>query len=195
MPTPQTRSPKKRISTTKSQSAAAISTSATPPRIVSSAHLAVGAGADLSEFEYGLIIAWHAFGRWVVRCMSAAGVKDATMMEVLVLHHVHHRGREKKLADICFVLNVEDTHIVAYSLKKLVAAGLVASEKRGKEVAFSTTDHGAEVITRYRQVRESCLVTALTADGNTHDELTNVASLLRLMSGLYDQAARAASSL
>jgi predicted MarR family transcription regulator len=167
----------------------------TPPRIVSSSHLAIGPGADLSEFEYGLIIAWHAFGRWVVRCMTAAGVKDATVMEVLVLHHVHHRGRDKKLADICFVLNVEDTHVVAYSLKKLVAAGLVHSEKRGKEVAFSTTDQGAEVITRYRQVRESCLVTALTSDGNAHDELTNVASHLRAMSGLYDQAARAASSL
>lgn len=173
----------------------AASATTQPPRIVSSSHLAVGPAADLSEFEYGLIIAWHAFGRWVVRCMTAAGLKDATVMEVLVLHHVHHRARDKKLADICFVLNVEDTHVVAYSLKKLVAAGLVKSEKRGKEVAFSTTDAGAAVIAQYRSVREGCLVTALTADGSTHQELSGVANLLRMMSGFYDQAARAASSL
>jgi len=30
-----------------------------PPRIVSSAHLAVGRGAEVSEFEYGMIICGH----------------------------------------------------------------------------------------------------------------------------------------
>ena len=79
-----------------------------PPRIVSSAHLAVGRGAEVSEFEYGMIICGHAFHRWIVRCMAAAGMKDLTPIDVLALHHVNHRARNKKLADICFVLNVED---------------------------------------------------------------------------------------
>ena len=26
-----------------------------------------------------------------------------------VLHHVTHRARDKRLADICFIMNVEDT--------------------------------------------------------------------------------------
>jgi predicted MarR family transcription regulator len=28
---------------------------------------------ELSEFEFGLIVAWNAFSRWAVRCMAAAG--------------------------------------------------------------------------------------------------------------------------
>lgn len=166
-----------------------------PPRIVSSAHLAVGRGAEVSEFEYGMIICGHAFSRWIVRCMAAAGVKDLTPIDVLVLHHVNHRARNKKLADICFVLNVEDTHVVSYSLRKLVASGLVKSDRNGKEVLFATTARGQSVIERYREVREACLVASLNPDGTDNQNLAGVASFLRFMSGLYDQASRAASSL
>jgi predicted MarR family transcription regulator len=56
----------------------------------------------------------------------------------MVLHHINHRAREKKLADIAFIPNIEDTHIVNYSLKKLQALGLVHVERRGKEVLYST---------------------------------------------------------
>ncbi len=44
--------------------------------IVSSAHLAAGGSPALSEFEFGLILAVHAFDRWVVGCMSASGVPN-----------------------------------------------------------------------------------------------------------------------
>jgi predicted MarR family transcription regulator len=50
--------------------------------------------------------------------MMTAGVKDMTITDVLVLHHINHRAREKKLADIGFILNIEDTHVVNYALKK-----------------------------------------------------------------------------
>jgi hypothetical protein len=85
------------------------------PSIVSSSHLVSPRSAELSEFEFGLIVAWNAFSRWAVRCMAAAGVGELTITDVLLLHHVNHRARNKKLADICFVLNYEDTHVVAYS--------------------------------------------------------------------------------
>lgn len=42
----------------------------------------------------------------------------------------------KKLADICFMINIEDTHIVSYALKKLVSMELVQTGKRSKEVVF-----------------------------------------------------------
>jgi predicted MarR family transcription regulator len=63
---------------------------------------------------------------------DAAGEPDMGAFDVSLLHHVNHRDRKKKLADICFVLNVEDTHVVTYALKKLVKAGYVTSEKRVK---------------------------------------------------------------
>ena len=75
--------------------------------------------------------------------MAAAGCPDLTITDVLVLHHICHRARNKKLADICFVLNVEDTHVVGYSLKKLLAGGLAQGDKVGKEVFYSPSPAGA----------------------------------------------------
>src|SRR5690606_14506957 len=99
--------------------------------IVSSSHLVSTHSAEMSEFEFGLIVAGNAFHRWVVHCMAAAGLRDLTPLDVVVLHHVTHRARDKRLADICFIMNVEDTHVVNYSLKKLQALGVVAASKNG----------------------------------------------------------------
>jgi predicted MarR family transcription regulator len=166
-----------------------------PRLFVSSSHLVSPKSQELSEFEFGLILVSNAFNRWVVRCMAAAGLKDLTPLEVLLLHHVNHRAREKKLGDICFMLNMEDTHVVAYALKKLVGLRLVQSDKRGKEVLFSTSYAGQQYIARYREVREACLVAALNKDGSENARLGELAAFLRFLSGMYDQAARAATSL
>lgn len=165
-------------------------------RIVSSAHLVSEKAAELSEYEYGLIVGWHAFQRWVARCMTAAGYPDLGTLDVLVLHSVNHRDRAKRLADLCFTLNVEDTHTVNYALKKLQKAGLVGSEKRGKEAFYSATETGRAACETYREVREACLVDAFEALGGLDaEEITDTARTLRALSGLYDQAARSATSL
>jgi predicted MarR family transcription regulator len=161
--------------------------------IVSSSHLVSPRSVELSEFEFGMIVAWNAFSRWAMRCMAASGCPDLTITDVLVLHHLNHRERNKKLADICFVLNYEDTHVVAYSLKKLVAAGLVQAAKVGKEVFYSPTPSGEAAVQQYREVRETCLIANLDVERNA--DIGEMARLLRTMSGLYDQAARAATSL
>lgn len=164
-------------------------------RIVSSEHLVSDRCPELSELEFGLIIASHAFGRWMTRCMAGAGVKDMTETEILVVHHVNHRGREKKLADICFVLNIEDTHVVSYALKKLANLGLVSGERRGKEVLWSTTKEGQALCERYRQVREACLMPGFSGADEENVRIGDLARLLRTISGRYDQGARAASSI
>jgi predicted MarR family transcription regulator len=161
--------------------------------IVSSSHLVSPKSAEMSELEYGLIVSWNAFSRWAVRCMAAAGVPDLTITDVLVLHHINHRARNKKLADICFVLNYEDTHVVNYSLKKLLSAGLAVGDKVGKEVFYRPTEAGEEAVRKYREVREQCLMNSVEGEMNPH--IGELARFLRLMSGMYDQAARAASSL
>lgn len=166
-----------------------------PTNIVSSEHLVSDSSVELSELEYGLIMAGNAFNRWMVRCMSAAGEKDMTAVEVSLLHHVSHRERKKKLADICFVLNIEDTHVATYALKKLIARGYVESEKIGKEVFFSVTPAGRDLCLKYREVREHCLIETLKDSGVTNEQIGEAAQLLRHASGLYDTAARAAASL
>jgi predicted MarR family transcription regulator len=164
-------------------------------RILSSAHLAEGSHAGLSELEFGLIVSHNAFTRWVARCMHAAGEADLGVTDILVLHHVHHRDRRKKLADICFTLNYEDTHVINYSLRKMLAMELVNGEKIGKEVHYGTTEAGRALIGRFREVRGRCLMPSVTGELSDGDMLSDIAAQLRTLSGLYDQAARAASSL
>ena len=171
-----------------------LSTSAASP-IVSSAHLVSPDSAEMSEFEFGLIVAGNAFHRWIIHCMAAAGLKDLTPLDVLVLHHVTHRARDKRLADICFIMNIEDTHLVNYALKKLQGLGVVVSQKNGKDVTYAATDEGRAYVQRYREIRESCLIDALKADGGLNRDIGDMVRLLRVLSGMYDQAARAAASL
>lgn len=164
-------------------------------RIVSSRHLADGESWESSEIEYGMIIAYNAFSRWMTRCMSAAGNTDLTPLEILVLHNTNHRGRDKRLTDICFLLNIEDTHTVNYALRKLMKMELLVSEKRGKEVFYSASPTGEELCEAYRVVRDLCFVDGLSRLDMTGEEMREIAASLRALSGQYDQASRAAASL
>jgi predicted MarR family transcription regulator len=163
--------------------------------IVSSGHLASGALPALSEFEFGVTMLNHAFHRWMVRCMAAGGVPDLSPFDVLVLHNVNHRAKPKRLADICLVLNVEDTHIVNYSLKKLEKLKLIKGGKAGKEKIVSVTPAGQQACEKYKAVREALLVPSVIATGLDPKRLSAFAAELRALSGQYDQAARAAASL
>jgi len=162
--------------------------------VVSSAHLADGSFPEISELEFGMTIANNAFQRWIVRAMASAGVDDLSPLDVLVLHSVRHRDRPKKLADICVILNVEDTYTVNYAIKKLAKAGLVLSGRAGKEKTVEVTEKGRKACDDYREIREHLLLATLGDLGIEPEHISRLSSLLRLMSGQYDQAARAATA-
>ena len=163
--------------------------------IVSSGHLAAGAMPALSEMEFAIVMMTHAFNRWIVRCMTASGVPDVSPLDVLILHNVNHRGKAKTLADICLVLNIEDTHTAAYALKKLERLKLVKSGRRGKEKLVMITEAGEAACRRYAEIREGLLVESVLSSDADGDLLSEMARRIRSLSGHYDQAARAAASL
>lgn len=162
--------------------------------VVSSAHLAEGSFPELSEFEFGLTLANHSYHRWMMRAISLAGHPDMSALEVLILHSIHHRARSKTLADICLVLNIEDTHTVNYAVKKLRKAGLVEEGRQGKEKTVAATEAGAAVCERYRDIRNRLLLDALEDLGLERSQISTLSRLMRLMAGHYDQAARAAAT-
>jgi predicted MarR family transcription regulator len=166
-----------------------------PELIVSSAHLAAGNSPALSELEYGLILASHAFTRWMVRCMAAVGVANLSATEILILNTVRHRDRPKRLADICLVLDIDDTHVVTYALRKLEAAGLVTTGRAGKEKTVQVTKKGVSALVRYQEIRERLLVNTTMVSGVSQETLSAIAAQLRALSGYYEQAARAAATL
>lgn len=150
--------------------------------------------AALDEIDLGMASAMHAFQRWIVKAMREAGLKDLTVIEALILDQLRHRARNKRLTDICFVLNIEDTHVVGYSLRKLVARDVVLAERNGKEVTYSISAAGKQHLQRFEEVHERRLLDALATLQLDQSTLPELAQYLRKMSGLYDQAARAASS-
>ncbi len=163
--------------------------------VVSAAHLADGALPSLSELEFAMTVASYAFQRWMVHCMTAAGVAGLQPMDVQILHTINHRDREKTLADLCMMFNIEDTHVVSYALKKLEGLGLITTGRRGKEKTVSVTEEGAVACARYREIREGLLISGVAGLKFEEREISNIAATLRALSGQYDQAARAAASM
>lgn len=163
--------------------------------IVSAAHLADGAVPELSELEFALTVLGNAFQRWTVRCMAAAGIAGLAPIDVLVLHAANHRGRDKSLADLCMMFNIEDTHVVSYAMKKLEGLGLIEGGRRGKEKTVRTTPSGIDACRRYRDVREALLASDVGAGRLDRAEISAIAAMMRSLSGHYDQAARSAASL
>jgi predicted MarR family transcription regulator len=112
-----------------------------------------------------------------------------------VLHNIAHRAKPKTLADICLVLNVEDTHVVAYALKKLERQKLIKSGRRGKEKQVMITPEGEAACRRYAAIREELLVKSVLSMEVPGEALSSVAARMRALSGHYDQASRSAASL
>lgn len=146
----------------------------------------------LTQFELAMIVAKHAQEQWGIRCAAASGLKGYSPMDLLVLHMVGYGS--KRLADICFALNIEDTHVVSYALKKLQRASLVKSERIGKDTFFAPTDEGAKYVAEYKLVRKRYLIRALAKLSGGEPELEQMTEMLRVLSGLYDQAARSAEN-
>lgn len=163
--------------------------------IVSSSHLVSQKYPELSEFEYGLTMMNNAFLRWMQHCARAVGNTDLSPLDIQVIHCVAHRERAKKLADICFALNVEDSHNVAYSLRKLVKLEMILSVKKGKESFYNPTECGWDFCSRYKEIREECLIAALEDLNLSKVQIKEMAKTLRLLSGFYDQSSRSAASL
>ncbi|MDB5727567.1 MAG: transcriptional regulator [Noviherbaspirillum sp.] len=72
---------------------------------------------------------------------------------------------------------------------------LIEGKKVGKEVFYATSSKGIALIERFRDVRERCWLAGIKGDIADGRMLSETARRLRLLSGVYDQAARAASSL
>jgi len=164
-------------------------------KIVSSKHLADSVGWRFSELEFGLTIFYNAFTKWIVRCSAVAGKYDLNAIDVLTLHNIYSRDNEQRRIDICFMLNIEDTHTVTYSLKKLVKQDLIAGSKRGKEIYYATTDKGKELCEQYKNIRQQCLLSGTGSFDFDVESISQIAANLRTLSGLYDQAARSAASM
>jgi predicted MarR family transcription regulator len=147
----------------------------------------------LSALEYTFMTLMFGFSRWAEACMDAANVDGLSALDIFVLHAVNHRARGRRLSEICTVMNVGDSYLIAYSLKKLLAAGLIVADRSGRERHYSTTEQGDRACVEYRRIREEHLVTPFFSDPGTPEDIGRVTKFLSRIIADYDQAGRAAT--
>jgi predicted MarR family transcription regulator len=85
-------------------------------------------------------------------------------------------------------------HLVSYSLKKLTRLGFTSSAKIGKEVFYVALEKGKEHYSDFLKDRKRFLEPAMKFISHDHD-LASLSTVLRALSGAYEQAARSAASV
>lgn len=148
----------------------------------------------ITRFEQSLQVLKSAFEQWVKRCGSRAGLGGFASIEIQVLHIIGRAQEPRRIVDICFVLNIEDAHIVNYAVKKLVKGGLVRNQRSGKDVVFTVTPEGAERMADYARIKRQFLVEASATFPGQDIALEELSEKLHLLAAIYEQAARKAET-
>jgi predicted MarR family transcription regulator len=147
----------------------------------------------LSDLEFSMIVSINGFMSWVSHCAEAAGGRGMGPLDVLVLHAINQRARNKRLADICLVLNVEDSHTVAYALKKLEDYGYATHRQDGRDRIYQSSPDGDAFCARYVEVRQRALVDSLKLDEVDFAKLDEATKTLNRMARYYSHASRTAT--
>ena len=151
---------------------------------------------ELSELEFSLLRVAAAFERWRADCIACCfdqpfSGNDAAVLNVIRMHDCH-----KSISDISRQLNRDDQSNLQYGIRKLVKAGVIEKASTGdskKGVTYVVTDLGREATDKFAQFRRELLID-LTQSITTEKNLSDVARVLSLLAGMYDQAACVAAA-
>ena len=148
----------------------------------------------MRAFELALLSASNCFNRWVASCAQATGEHGLGSIDLLILKMVSRETRPKRATEIAFALCIDDVHLVTYSIKKLIRAGFMETQKNGKESHFRATASGSDLLVRYDAIRVECLINTLNVMPEFDIDLPLMTRRLRAISGTYERAARAATA-
>lgn len=159
-------------------------------------HLAEGgADAATAEMEFAIMRAFEGFGRWQSECLAAVCDLAATGPENAMLHIIRMNERPKSIKEIARLMNRDDVANIQYSLRKLIAAGLVERKGSGRSgVTYEVTDEGRRVTDDYSDVRRRILIAAIEAQPGLADRLVEATRTLMLLTGVYEDVARVAAT-
>ena len=151
----------------------------------------------LTELEFALLRVSEAFGRWQSDCLACCFPNTFSGADTAVLHVIRMHDRAKSISEIGRLLNRDDISNLQYGIRKLVKAGLIekakiSDNKRG--VTYKVSKLGREVTDRYAEFREELLISLTKSISDWEANLDQVARILNLMSGMYDQASCVAAT-
>lgn len=151
---------------------------------------------EVAEFKYAAMRMHAAFQRWNEAAMLAAGGEPLTFTEVNMLHVIRMQDRPKSISVIANLLNRDDIPNLQYGLRKLRSLGLIrpTGATHRKNFEYEVTPRGREVTDRFAEVAEELVYSATRSFADMETKLIAAADLLRLMTGILDEAARAAGT-
>jgi predicted MarR family transcription regulator len=150
---------------------------------------------DVTEVEYALMRSYEAFGRWQAECLATVIEFSASGPENALLHIIRMNDRPKSVRDLALMTNREDIPNIQYSLRKLLKGGFIKRTGSGRAgVTYEVTPLGQRVTERYADIREVLLIGAVKRIPDLAGKLEQAARTLELMTGIYEEAARAAAT-
>lgn len=145
---------------------------------------------EVSDLEFTLISLYPGLMRWFEMCMTAANVRGLKSLDILVLHATQKRARGFSVNEIATSLNIDDTHLVSYAIKKLLAADLIEQVRQGRHQGYIPTEQGEAACGAYHEVRQKYLLSSIQLIRDERKEIQRTVRILRLLAGLYDQSGR-----
>jgi predicted MarR family transcription regulator len=151
-------------------------------------------GEKLSEMELSLTVLWNSVRRWLAQRSNANAINGLSDLDVFLLHLLVYRNKPLRGIDLAFALSIDDLHLVSYALKKLAKLDMITSSRAGKEVFYQATAKGRENYDEFISDRERYLEPAMGFLQKSDIDIEALNLALRTLSGIYEQAARAAAS-
>ncbi len=149
---------------------------------------------ELTEFKYAAMRMNAAFQRWNEAAMLAAGGEALTFTEANMLHVIRMQERPKSISVIANLLNRDDVSNLQYGLRKLRSLGLIkpTGTAHRKNFEYEVTAKGRELTDHFAEIAAELVYSSTRAVSDVEEKLIAAADLLRLMTGILDEAARVA---
>jgi predicted MarR family transcription regulator len=154
----------------------------------------------LTEIEFSIFRIFGAFNRWMddlTACCSSDSEQPCNGMDFSLLNVIRMHDRPKSISEVGRLLNRDDLSNLQYSMRKLIKAGYIeklGSQGNKKGATYTTTDRGVEVTDLYARYRRELLLPLTQSISASDQRMEQVANMLTLLSGIYDQAACVAAT-
>ncbi|MBO9460954.1 winged helix DNA-binding protein [Labrenzia sp. R5_0] len=148
-----------------------------------------------TELEFALMRCCEAFGRWQTECLASVSDVGATGPENALLHIVRMNDRAKSIKELARLTNRDDIPNIQYSMRKLVAAGLIEKQGSGRTgVTYQATPEGKKITDDYGAVRKRLLIEQISSLPEFDKRLKEAGQSLNILAGIYEEISRIAAT-
>lgn len=149
----------------------------------------------LTELEFALMRSFETFGRWQSECLASVSTFVGSGPENALLHIVRMNDRPKSIKELARLTNRDDIPNIQYSMRKLVAEGLVRKQGSGRTgVTYAATEKGVQVTNDYSVLRKKLLIEQVNSLPHFEEKMADASRCLNILAGIYEEISRIAAT-